>query len=103
ESPGLGTVACDEDWRFYYDPAVLAWPLEELSGACLHELKHEILFHAERARAKGVIHDVWNIAADIEINDRLISEGVNLPEWAYNSTKMRFPRGLLAEAYYDLL
>ena len=40
EVPGLGTVATDTRWRFYYDPEVVAaWSVGMWVAAWLHELE----------------------------------------------------------------
>lgn len=70
EAKGLGTVACDEGWRLYYDPEVIAkWTVIELSGALLHEVWHLLRMHFSRM---GIVQpSVRNICQDLEINDDL--------------------------------
>ena len=75
EVPGLGTVATDTRWRFYYDPEVVAgWSVGVCVAAWLHELKHNLHRHSERFAALGEPaerHVVFNIAADALINEDL--------------------------------
>ncbi len=75
EVPGLGTVATDARWRFYYDPEVVAtWSLGMCAAAWLHELKHNLHRHSERFSALGEPasrHALFNIAADALINEDL--------------------------------
>jgi predicted metal-dependent peptidase len=100
-SPGLGTVAVDRYWRFYYDPEVVAgWSLAEQTGALAHELWHLLRRHAER----GAMRDPrkFNIAADIEINDDLREEH-KLPAGALFPERFGLKAGLLAEEYYDAI
>ncbi len=73
--PGLGTVATDTRWRFYYDPQVVAgWTLGMCIAAWLHELKHNLHRHAERFEALGepaARHSLFNLAGDAFINEDL--------------------------------
>jgi predicted metal-dependent peptidase len=104
EQPGLGTFAVDRRGRLFYDPEVaLGWPVAEVSGVLYHEACHVLRAHAER-RPTGVDPGVWNLAADMEINDDLAEErGVDLPDSAALPQKFGLERGLLAEAYVRLL
>lgn len=77
EAKGLGTVGVDEFWRLYYDPAVFTeWTMQEQVGAMYHEISHLLRDHPRRAKAMGssVNHRLWNIAADLEINDDILEE-----------------------------
>lgn len=75
EVPGLGTVATDTRWRFYYDPEVVAgWSVGECVAAWLHEVKHQLHRHAERFEALGEPrerHLLFNTAGDALINEDL--------------------------------
>jgi len=102
EKPGLGTLAVDMWWRLYYDPAVATkWTVEELSGVLYHEISHLIRDHASRMRDYDRI--AANIAADAEINDDLLAEGVRLPAGAITPASIGQPDGLLAEEYLAAL
>lgn len=101
--PGIGTMGVDHHWRLYYDPATIAeWTVEELSGVIYHELCHLLREHPERAPI-AVDTQLWNIAADAEINDGLRDEGVRLPGAPIYPATIGQPDGLLAEAYYRAL
>ncbi len=81
EKPGLETLAVDMYWRLYYDPVVITrWTVEELAGVLYHEIMHLLRDHA--SRMQNFDRNAANIAADAEINDDLIAEGVKLPEAA---------------------
>ena len=80
---GLGTMASDEKWRLYYDPAKLVeWPLDELAGVLLHEVGHCIRAHGPRFASLGEqarFARTWNIAGDSVINEDLRKDGIRLP------------------------
>ena len=75
EVPGLGTVATDTRWRFYYDPHVVAkWSMGVCVAAWLHELKHNLHRHSDRFAALGRpadLHLLFNVAGDALINEDL--------------------------------
>jgi hypothetical protein len=74
EQPGLGTFAVDRRARLFYDPEVaLGWSVAQVSAVLYHEACHVLRVHAE-PRPTGVDHGVWNLAADLEINDDLAQE-----------------------------
>jgi predicted metal-dependent peptidase len=104
EQPGLGTFAVDRRSRLFYDPRVaLGWSVAELAGVLYHECCHVLRAHAER-RPLDVAPSLWNLAADLEINDDLEGEGsVVLPVSAAQPRHFGLPRGLLAEAYVQSL
>lgn len=100
--PGLGTMAVDMYWRLYYDPAVLSrWSVEVMEGALYHELCHLLRNHPERMRTFNP--RLSNIAADAEINDDLIREGVKFPKQPVTPEFIGQPDNLLAEEYYAAL
>jgi predicted metal-dependent peptidase len=100
ERPGLGTFAVDRRSRLFYDPQVaLGWSVAELAGVLYHEACHVLRAHAER-RPLDVEPGLWNLAADLEINDDLEGEGtVVLPGSAVQPRHFGLAKGLLAEAY----
>jgi predicted metal-dependent peptidase len=106
DDPGRGTFAVDERWRLYVDPGALeAWTVEEVAGVLLHEVSHVVRFHADRARAVFVDDETslrWNLAADAEINDDLVADGVPLPRPVTPST-LQLPRHRAAEFYFERL
>ncbi|BBN50774.1 DUF2201 family putative metallopeptidase [Mycobacterium avium] len=107
--PGYGTWAVDRWWRVYLDPALLlgesAWPVREAGGVLCHELNHLLRLHADRATAlpQPYRHDVWNLAADAEINDDLLDAGVELPEGVVTPDAIGCADHGLAEDYYEHL
>lgn len=102
ESTGLGSLAVDEWWRVYYDPAIVErWSVEVLAGTLYHEIMHLLRNHADRMR--GFDHHLSNVAADMEINDDLFAEKVVLPSGVVTPSLYGQPDGLLAEEYYNAL
>ena len=107
---GLGTCAVDSHLRMYYD---LRWceaqKLEEVAGVVLHEALHPFLRHDKRCRA--ILGDapseadllLWNIAADVPINDMLLESGMAIPKGGCTSESLELPKNLLAEEYFELL
>lgn len=102
QKPGLGTLAVDMYWRLYYDPVALTlWPVEIISGALYHEICHLLRNHPERMR--NFDPRLSNIAADAEINDDLLREGVQLPAQPITPQSIGQSDNLLAEEYYFAL
>lgn len=106
EKPGLGTMAVDEFWRIYYDPAIFEqWSVEEIAGVIYHEILHLVRIHPERLRSYE--KNIANIAADLEINDDveadLRSTDLKLPQGVLLPKTFDLPDRLLAEEYYELL
>lgn len=115
EVPGLGTVAVDAGWRLYYDPAVIeSWGVfnqadDGCTAAILHESMHCLYNHNERRRDRDA--HLWNVAADVAINDSLREAGIRLPAIRHANGEgsavypetFDLPGGLTAEEYYELL
>ncbi len=100
--PGLGTLAVDMYWRLYYDPEVLSqWLPEIMGGVLYHEICHLLRDHPERM--KSFNPQLSNLAADAEINDDLIREGVKFPVQPVTPQSIGLPDNLLAEEYYTAL
>jgi len=73
-----------------------------LAWIWVHEICHVLRKHSERAKEKQAKHDLWNIAADLEINDAQW-QGLSKPSNALLPKNFRLPDGRLAEFYYDEL
>ncbi|MFN0091955.1 MAG: DUF2201 family putative metallopeptidase [Acidimicrobiales bacterium] len=105
DSPGIGTVAIDESWRLYVDPAVVAaLSVDQLAGMLVHHASHLLRDHSERAKAAGVDQanaGHWLDAADAEINDDADRGSFELPEdHAKTPEDLGCERGRLAEEYF---
>lgn len=107
DNPGSGTFGVDEQLRLHVDGAALdRWTIPECAGVLLHEVGHVIRDHAGRARSLGVGPDTrhrWNVAADAEINDDLLADGVTLPEGGITPARLGLAAGRAAEYYYHAL
>lgn len=106
EKPGIGTLAVDEYYRLYYDPAVFEKWTVPLTGAVLiHEISHLLREHHSRARAMdaGLDPFVWNIAGDMEINDDLAIERMTLPPNCVYPSTFKQEDGELVETYYQAI
>jgi predicted metal-dependent peptidase len=106
-APGIKAVAVDARWRFRADPELVAgWSPAELGSVLIHLVSHLLRHHAERAVA-GLVppgHSrEWIRAADAEINDDLVSAGLELPGNPVLPADFGAPDGRLAEEYFELI
>jgi predicted metal-dependent peptidase len=106
--PSRATFAVDEQWRLYVNPQRLSeWGVLEVAGVLLHEVGHVIRDHAGRARTIAVAGEparrTWNLAADAEINDDLLSADVTLPPAPVTPAALGMAPDKAAEFYYAVL
>ncbi len=106
---GVPTLAVDDHWRIYVNPAFAnGLSVTRLAAALIHEINHLIRDHSARARGAGVVtradHERWNLAGDAELNDDLEADSLDVDKqhWVYPWT-FGFKKDLPAEIYYDLL
>jgi len=102
------TFAVDEQWRLFVSPRKLReWTVLQAAGVLLHEVSHVVRDHAGRARTAIVADEaasqLWNIAADAEINDDLLEADVELPANPVTPDLLALPRQMTAEYYYARL
>ena len=81
--------------------------LAQVGFLLTHEVWHWLRAHSERAEAINAQPQVWNLAADMEIND-YVPEGLALPDFGAEYSAMlpshfNLPDGHLAEWYYRRL
>lgn len=99
---GVPTVGVDIHWRIYWnDQWVEAVPVAELAAVIYHEIHHLLANH--HARLKTLPVSLANIAADCEVNSRLLLENFPILSGAVTPDRLGLPRGLLAEEYASLL
>ena len=78
--------------------------ISELGFVWIHEISHILREHGDRAKVVDAQHMLWNVAADLEINDSKW-EGLQAPEifpLLYPET-YKLPKGQLTEFYYQQL
>jgi len=107
ESHNVPTMAASEDWKIYYNPDfVNETPLEQIVGTFYHEIDHCLKDHAGRFRKQfnnPIERTIANIAVDLETNNRVLDDGLKLPDGAALPEMFGLPKGLLAEEYYKEL
>jgi predicted metal-dependent peptidase len=101
----IASMAVDAYWRLYYNESWLAThTVEENAAALIHEVSHLLRDHEARRKSAAVRNArLWNTAADCEINDDLLAEGLPLPNDPPQPGKYGFPAGETAEIYYQKL
>ena len=98
-------MAVDTRWRLYYNEDwVASHTVEENAAVLIHEVSHLLREHDARKHAASVRHErLWNTAADCEINDDLLAEGLPLPDSPPTPERFGFSNGENAETYYRQL
>ena len=101
----IASMAVDQRWRLYYNEGWLAaHTVEENAAVLIHEVSHLLREHDARRHAAAITDDrLWNTAADCEINDDLLAEGLPLPGDPPEPAKFGFLQGEHAETYYRQL
>lgn len=119
--PGVQTLGVTKGLVMYVDPNWLMND-KDLNGPHGHEYLGAALYHecghvlrdmkriealVARGRAKGLseaqARGLANIAADIPINDDIVSAGMKFFDWAETSTKRGLKRGLTMEQVFTEL
>lgn len=110
--PGYGTLGVTKNSILIVDPEVLAqWTAEEGAAVALHEYLHIFFKHHDRfiallksfaARVEDA--EIWNWAADCEINDNLEEAGLKLPKLGgkepITAKGLKLPNHKTAEEYF---
>jgi predicted metal-dependent peptidase len=101
----IASMAVDTKWRLYYnDSWVRAHSVEENAAVLIHEVSHLLRDHEQRRQAASAASPaLWNTAADCEINDDLLAEGLPLPDAPPHPAKLGLQIGQTAENYYEAL
>ena len=101
ESP-IGTLAVDEKGRCYYDPQYVdSLTVDECAGVLYHEIHHLLREHAARLKGLGKTQMERNIAADLEINDDIMEEGIALPKGIIHPKLFGLPTKKTVEWYIE--
>jgi len=98
--PGLGTVASDARWRFYFDPERVigmddssqGQSIDQVVSDWIHELEHLLRNHMQRwseISQPDQLHVYFNIAGDVLINHNLHT--LDLPILDSDVTFQRLP------------
>jgi predicted metal-dependent peptidase len=98
----IASMAVDSRWRLYYNSDWLdAHTVEENAAVLIHEVSHLLRDHEARKHAAAVTDiALWNTAADCEINDDLVAEGLPLPDNPPQPGTYGLQTGENAETYY---
>jgi predicted metal-dependent peptidase len=98
----VGTAAVDGRRLIVSPEFIKDMTPKQLLGILIHEVLHCVFQHFARRHNRYV--SLWNIAADLAINDILTDAGFELPGAACFPGVMPFedyPKALTAEEYYD--
>lgn len=106
-------AAIDYSFNIYFNPRAIAIinrsgtkieVLAQVGFLWIHEISHVLREHGERAKERNAEAFLWNVAADLEINDSTW-EGMNMPNdfQGLLPHKFRLPTGQIAEFYYKKL
>jgi len=107
QSDQVPTMGVDKYWRMYFNPEFTEKQTHDnLKGLLLHEMLHLLRDHSSRAESFGITREtfqLWNIAADMEINDDIKEEGWKLPEGVIYPDTYDCENDKCAEEYYEKL
>lgn len=107
----ISVAAIDQHYNIYWNPKTIFEILEKGNGATdtipqiafiwIHEISHVLRQHADRAKDLKADAKLWNIAADLEINDGEW-KGLTMPKLfpGLLPNKYKLPNGKLSEWYY---
>ncbi len=106
-------AAIDQHLNIYFNPKSVQKivdagdtksALSQLGFVWIHEISHILREHGDRAKAHNASHGLWNVAADLEINDSKW-EGLAPPDifpLVFPET-YDLPEGQITEYYYQKL
>lgn len=109
ESAITPTFAVDKHWRIYINPEFAnTLSVSRFAAILIHEINHLLRDHSQRSEVviahPSEDHQRWNIAADAEINDDLIADGLDLnPKECILPSRLGLPEDNVAEYYYSQL
>lgn len=99
-----GTMSVDKWLRLYVDPRFVSTQTDsQLLGDLWHEANHILRHHHDRLgfgdEMTRTDHMAANCGADCEINQDLLTQGFELPEWVVTPDNLELPEGETAEHY----
>ena len=95
-------TACTDGHTIYFDIAFLSsLTRDEQMFVLGHEVYHAVMMHP--LRCEGRDRDIFNIAADMEVNGILKADGLTPPKDLFLPSTYGFPKEKSAEEYYELL
>lgn len=102
EAEWCGTMATDGRDIFWSRKFVDGLTVKEVTGVIAHEVLHCAWLHHLRVGKRH--HTIWNIAADIAINDLLIDGGFQLPKGGvFGPDFAKYKNKHVEEIYNELL
>jgi predicted metal-dependent peptidase len=112
----LRCLPVDRQWHVYLDPEVVSdMEVPSIGFWLIHQVSHLLREHADRypggdiSQPTGPLASTnpdqqrWNLAADAEINDDLMTGDTGTPESAVTPRSLGFPDSWTAEQYWDAL
>ena len=112
----LRCLPVDRQWHVYLDPeVVIDMDVPTIGFWLIHQVSHLLREHADRypgggspqptgpLSATGRDQQRWNLAADAEINDDLMTGATGKPESAVTPRSLGFADSWTAEQYWDAL
>lgn len=109
ETDSVPTAAVSKDMRMFYNKEWMSkLNLDEQAFIIGHESSHIFMDHCDRQTAGNFLpFYIWNVAADCESNDDLVSMGFSLTDNFRDNIclphNMNFPSHHAAEYYFDAL
>lgn len=97
----VSTACCDGKNIFFDIDFLSTLKKDQICFVIAHEVWHAVMSHMLRLNGRDM--HLFNIAADIEINELLAQEGFSVIKDACTAAAYNFDRGLSAEEYYELL
>ncbi|MFK7937016.1 MAG: VWA-like domain-containing protein [Saprospiraceae bacterium] len=109
----IPVAAIDYSFNIYFNPATIQQiynneerisALAQIGYVWIHEISHVLREHGIRAQELNADAELWNMAADYEINDS-VWDGLRMPRAFPGITpqQQNFPAGQIAEFYYKKL
>ena len=100
--PVAGVAVVDGEIDLYINPeGYLEYTKSERIAIIIHEILHVILLHYLRRNGRDA--SLWNVAADIALNQMVNTPEFKLPATALFPKHFNLPEGKTADEYYKIL